>query len=131
LNAFEAIRTDSKPADRARSSAAMQKIAGEILLIRKAAKSYLGGPALSEVAWNLMLVLFAFDENPRRLHIGSVAGHAGIPRSTALRWLTRLEQGGLVSITANEIDNRSMAVQLTPNGRTAMERSFVAARFPN
>ena len=131
MNSFEAVRRNNDPAHHARPVAAMQKIAGEILLIRKAAKSYLGASALSEVAWNLMLVLFAFDENAKKLHIGSVAGHAGIPRSTALRWLTRLERCGLVSITAKEIDNRAMAVQLTPNGRTAMERSFVAARFPN
>lgn len=107
----------------------MQTAAREVLRVRKAAKVSFGAPALSEVAWTIMLALFAFDENARKPHIASVAARADLPRTTVLRCLVSLERRGLLRLFRSRDDKRALFVELTFGGRQAMHRSFVSARF--
>lgn len=107
----------------------MQDTARYVLRLRKAAKSCFGPPVLSEPAWSLMLALYTADEARKDLHIGSVAQRADIPRSTALRWLIKLQDNGFVSLTRDADDKRAVSVRMTDDGLDGMKRSFTAARF--
>lgn len=97
-----------------------------VLRLRETAKSNFGssGPAL-----NLMLALLAFDEGSAGCHIGSVAERAHVPRSTALRWLRKLQQSGYVSLVGDRHDGRAVRVSMTPSGIETMQASFIAARL--
>jgi DNA-binding MarR family transcriptional regulator len=117
------------PRDVHQSQSAMQDAARYMLRLRKAAKSCFGPPVLSEPAWSLMLALYTADAARKQLHIGSVAKRADVPRSTALRWLTKLQQSGFVMLEPEPSDKRAIRVRMTEDGAEAMQRSFTAARF--
>lgn len=111
------------------SLAAMQEAARYVLRLRKAAKSYFGPPVLSEPAWNLMLALYSADLAHDEFRIGSIAELAGIPRSTTLRWLIKLQDGGFVALESDPRDKRAVGVRMTETGRQAMAKSLGAAPF--
>lgn len=104
-------------------------LADDILRLRKAAMTCLGQSIFSDPAWNLLLALYASGERGAPPQIGTVAVRAGLPRSTAIRWLTNLNQYELVNITRDRKDKRIMRVRLTQRGHAAVENSFVAARI--
>ena len=117
------------PREAHKSPAAMQDAARYMLRLRKAAKSCFGPPVLSEPAWSLMLALYTADAVRKQLHIGSIAERADVPRSTALRWLTKLDRSGFVRLVPDPSDKRAGRVRMTAGGLEAMQRSFTAARF--
>ncbi|HEU5482074.1 MAG TPA: MarR family transcriptional regulator, partial [Sphingomicrobium sp.] len=97
--------------------------------LRRAAKSCFGPPLLSEPVWSLMLALYTADEAREQFHIGSIAERADVPRSTALRWLTKLEESGFVFLEPDQLDKRAVRVRMSTEGLEAIRRSFTAARF--
>ena len=105
---------------------ATKDLARSVLRLRETAKSNFGssGPAL-----NLMLALLAFDERLAGRHIGSVAERAHVPRSTALRWLRKLQQSGYVSLVGDRHDGRAVRVSMTSSGIETMQASFITARL--
>lgn len=111
------------------STVTMREAARYLLRLRKAAKSCFGQPSISEPAWNLMLALYSTEEAGKKLHIGSIAKRADVPRSTALRWLIKLESSGFVDLLPDPSDKRAVRVRMTSEGAAAMQRSFTAARF--
>jgi DNA-binding MarR family transcriptional regulator len=52
----------------------------------------------------------------------ALAQHEGIQRPTATRVLARLEEGGLVTRTADPADRRVAHVAITPAGRALLKR---------
>lgn len=113
---------------RVESPVAMQDAARYVLRLRKATKAYFGKTVRCEAAWHLLLALYAVEGARKGSNIGSVARRADVPRSTALRWLARLEREGLVELTPDQSDKRAVRVQLTTSGVEAIQRSFLAAR---
>lgn len=112
------------------SAATMNRYASGLLRLRTAAKSHFGQQVLSAPVWGVLLALFSEpDEGVRRNSITAIAKRADIPRSTALRALTDLQARGFVSLDQDDRDKRVICVELTAQGRSAMEGAFIAAQF--
>lgn len=66
-----------------------------------------------DAALMILLDLFVAEHERRRLPIKSVCIGSGVPQSTALRYIERLEGAGLIKRHANPADRRSAHIALT------------------
>jgi DNA-binding MarR family transcriptional regulator len=73
-----------------------------------------------EPAWEILLLLYALQSGPRPT-VSRLAELSGATKSTALRWLEYLESQRWVQREPHPTDKRAIFVNLTENGRAALE----------
>ncbi len=73
-----------------------------------------------EPGWDILLDLYIAEGRRTEVQVSSVCLDAGVPSTTILRWIARLEQEGLIYRIADSADARRRYVRLTPDGRTMM-----------
>jgi DNA-binding MarR family transcriptional regulator len=78
-------------------------------------------------AWDVLLHLFESHACQRRDTIGKVCDGATIPCTTAIRWISRLEEQGLVGLRDDPLDRRRRFVELTSAGAELMSKYFSGA----
>lgn len=76
----------------------------------------------AEPAWDMLLDLFIQHHRGRAVSIHSLCIAAAVPATTALRWIGKLDDCGLVARERSARDNRVIHVALTAHGLAAMER---------
>lgn len=81
---------------------------------RDAASSVKG--LFGEPGWDILLDLFIARKTRTALQVSSVCAGAGLPSTTVLRWIARLEREGLIVRVADQEDARRRYVSLTPRG---------------
>jgi DNA-binding MarR family transcriptional regulator len=92
--------------------------------LRDLRKKMLGPDCFSGPAWDVLLHLFESHVLQRRDTIGNVCDGAGIPATTALRWLYRLEDNGMISLSNDHLDNRRRFVKLSDGGVKILTNYF-------
>lgn len=107
----------------------IRALARQFLRIRKAAEPYLGQNVASAPGLELLLATFSFETGRRSQHLIDVARIANVPRTTAVRWLRRLQQDGFVVLSADTKDKRAIRVTLSSAGIHAIRRTLIAVRF--
>ena len=75
-----------------------------------------------EPAWDLLLALYIADGDQYRLKVTAACAESNVPESTALRWLSSLNEAGLIRYDSNPTDARSRYVALSSAGITMMDR---------
>lgn len=73
-----------------------------------------------EPGWDILLDLYIAEGRRTEVQVSSVCLDAGVPSTTILRWIARLEQEGLLYRIADNADARRRYVRLTDEGRTMM-----------
>ncbi len=81
---------------------------------RDAAASIKG--LFGEPGWDILLDLYIARTARTALQVSSVCAGAGVPSTTILRWIARLEREGLIIRTADQDDARRRFVSLTSHG---------------
>lgn len=76
----------------------------------------------AEPAWDMLLDLYVQQHQKRSVSIHSLCIAAAVPPTTALRWIGRLVEAGLMKREPSLQDNRVVYVALTDEGRSAMEK---------
>lgn len=91
---------------------------------RDTRNALLGDDLFSDPAWDILLLLFS--ELPRReyLMMKDFALKARVPLTTALRWVSALENRGLVWRRGDSHDKRAANVGLTTRGKDLLVRYF-------
>jgi DNA-binding MarR family transcriptional regulator len=91
---------------------------------RRARESSFGdhGDLFGEPAWDTLLDLFVAREAGRRVSVSSACIAADVPATTALRWLSLLEQRGLVERCADSGDGRRIYIGLSDTAHALMCR---------
>ena len=84
----------------------------------------LGTELYSGPSWALLFYMFESHVIQRRDTIGNVGDGAQIAPTTALRWIKRLAECGLVPISDDHLDHRRRFVELTPVGAAVMTKYF-------
>ena len=109
--------------NRSESSDAEQlvQLASWLFQSRKARDRFFHPGLFGEAAWDVLLALYTMDQAGPRLTIAALSKVAGVPTATILRWLQTLEDQELVTRRPHPHDRRSAIVQITPQGRQAME----------
>lgn len=75
---------------------------------------------LGEPAWDILLDLFASETEGRAISVSSACIASGVPPTTALRHLAKLESSGLAIRVPAEGDRRRWNIGLTDEGRACM-----------
>lgn len=79
----------------------------------------------ADPAWDMMLDLLHAELVHRRVSVSSLCMAAGVPATTALRWLTNMAERELFVRRADPQDGRRVFVELAPKVSDALRRYFV------
>jgi DNA-binding MarR family transcriptional regulator len=108
-------------------SSAMQMDVRRARALRRLRKTLLGEDLFSGPGWEILLYLFESQLRQLRDTIGNVIDGTGIPGTTALRWIERLEQKGLINVRDDPLDGRRRFVDLLPPAADLMTKYFNGA----
>ena len=86
---------------------------------RRARDSVFDGGMLREPAWDILLDLYIAHLDATAIRVSSACIAACVPATTGLRWLTVLEEQGLIIRTQDD-DARATRVALTKHGACKM-----------
>lgn len=91
---------------------------------RAARAQFFKASLFSDPAWDILLELFAAQQEGRRVSISAAGLTADIPLTTALRWIAALEREELVERAGDPTDARRTFLKLTGKGLRAMTLYF-------
>lgn len=116
------------PPDRGESGGRKAEITAEeidaVIFRRRRRGAYLPQDLFGDPAWDMMLELLRAEVMQRRMSVSNLCAAAGVPATTALRWLKSLEERSLVIRHADPLDRRRVFVELTPDSSSALRRWF-------
>lgn len=95
-----------------------------ILKLRRNRDRHFEAALFADPAWDILLELYAAELGQQRLSVSSVCLGAGVPATTALRWIGILENKGLIQRRADRLDGRRVFLLLTCAGIEAMDSFF-------
>ncbi|MBW8784829.1 MAG: MarR family transcriptional regulator [Novosphingobium sp.] len=81
-----------------------------------------------EPAWDLLLDLFIAAKEGKRVPVTSACIGAAVPTTTALRWISLLEERGLIVRENDASDARRVFVRLSADAYAKMVRYFAESR---
>jgi DNA-binding MarR family transcriptional regulator len=96
-------------------------LAERILSLRRKREQVFGAALFGEPGWDLLLDIYATVSRGRKVSITGACEGAGVPMTTALRWLHALESHGLLVRTPDANDGRRVWLSLTPSAVTQLE----------
>jgi len=96
--------------------------ARRMLRVRQQRSAIFGADSFRDPAWDMMLDLYVQDGSSAGTMISALCIASGVPQTTALRYIYRLEQLGLVQTTNHPTDQRRTMVSLTDKARPRIER---------
>ena len=108
-------QTEMRPRDR-------REFARRVLRVRQQRNAILGADSFRDPAWDMLLDLYVQDSASAGTMVSALCIASGVPQTTALRYIYRLEQLGLVQTTGHPTDQRRTMVSLTDNARPRIER---------
>jgi DNA-binding MarR family transcriptional regulator len=85
----------------------------DILRFRRLRNKLLGDDLFGEPAWDILLELFAADWSGEKLSVSGACYASGVPASTGLRWVVRLENEGWIQRIEDSRDKRRSWLMLT------------------
>jgi hypothetical protein len=78
----------------------------------------------ADPSWDILLDLFIAHLRNRQISITSACTASRVPQTTGLRWLSLLENDGLVTREKDPLDARRIFVHLTKPAVTKMTKAF-------
>jgi len=107
--------------DDRRRRAVLADYAARIRHVRMKRNALIGAPLFRDPAWDMLLELFAAHENGRKMSVSLLCIASGVPLTTALRQLQRLEDYGLVTRLGDSSDQRRCLVIPTAKAMDGVE----------
>lgn len=74
----------------------------------------------SDPSWDMLLDLTAAHFEDRKVSVTDLTLASGVPSTTALRWITRMERAGLIERAKDEMDGRRAWVELSDRALKSM-----------
>lgn len=100
-----------------------------IIHARRSRASYFDPQLFADPAWDILLQAYAGALAQQRQNITGLCAAAGVPATTAARWIQKLEDDGLLIRQINPLDARRIWVELTPKASAAMAACLSAAPY--
>lgn len=97
--------------------------------LRQLRNGYLPRHYFSDAAWEILIDLDQAERQSRLLAVSDLGLDSGIPLSTTLRYVQRMEADGYLVRTADPADGRRTNVALSETGRVAMNAIFDELAF--
>lgn len=92
--------------------------------IRQARRRHLPDHYAGDPAWEILLALECAERDERRCFICDLEAASGLPPTTVLRYLAKLEEDGYVARTPSADDRRKIEITLTDTGRDVLRNLF-------
>lgn len=119
--AQQAAKSRIANGERSHADAAMIR---SVIAARQARGRFFDANLFADPAWDMLLDLAASDAEGARVSVTSLCIAAGVPATTALRWLKQMEQSGIFVRVADPADKRRAFIELSEGSRIAMQRYF-------
>lgn len=121
LNAQLAKLQPSLPSKSNDGPERLASFAKRLHLLREQRRRHLDADLLGEPMWDILLDLYAQEGAGREVSVTSCCLAAGVPATTALRWIGVLENRDLIARRNDHNDGRRHHLYLTTKGRTVLE----------
>jgi len=105
--------------------------AGEVrraIRARRLREQFFGKHLLEDPGWDMLLDLFAAELERGRVSVSSLCIAAAVAPTTALRWIGKMTDAGLLDREADPFDRRRAYMVLTPRASEGMRGYFAAVR---
>ena len=116
----EAISALEDAAGRRPPARTLFEYAARVHELRIARDRRLDTRAFRDPAWEMVLDLLVAQDRGRDSCISDLCASSGVPATTALRHLERLERQGMVTRQADDRDNRRSLIRLNPEKRAGV-----------
>jgi DNA-binding MarR family transcriptional regulator len=93
----------------------------QVLAARAARRKFFASELFSDPAWDFLLELYAFNLEQRRISVSKLSVTAAVPKTTALRWIEKLEADGLIERSADPLDARRAWVSISAQAVAKMQ----------
>jgi len=97
-----------------------------ILRQRQQRSRFFDGDLFADPAWDMLLDLTAARAERKRVSVTSLCIAAGVPPTTALRWIGQMTHSGLFRRVEDTMDRRRAFIDLTDSAAEGMARYFAA-----
>jgi MarR family transcriptional regulator, temperature-dependent positive regulator of motility len=109
-----------------KAAIALAELRDTEIRLRRARGQHFPTGYFSDVAWDILLELDRAERVGEIFAITDIGVDAGIPLTTILRYLNKLEKDGFISRCQDVADRRRSVVTLTDYGRSALHSVFQA-----
>jgi DNA-binding MarR family transcriptional regulator len=96
------------------------QFARQLIKERRKREQYFDAQLFGEPAWDILLDLFAAEQEGRNVGVSSLCLAAAVPPTTALRWIKSMTTRGLLVRQADPKDGRRIFVALSPAAKARM-----------
>jgi len=110
-----------RPLDRKRAKAIRQ-----MLHQRRIRGQYLAADLFADPAWDMLLDLYAAQLEREPVSVSSLCIAAGVPTTTALRWIKVMTDAGMFVRKDDPRDGRRILIGLSEDAGAALARYFDA-----
>ncbi len=100
------------------------RLVRRLIARRQARARFFDGELFADPAWDMLLDLTAARAEHARVSVTSLCIAAGVPATTALRWISQLTRVGLFERVEDEADRRRAFIALSDTAAEAMARYF-------
>jgi DNA-binding MarR family transcriptional regulator len=97
------------------------EFAASLLKERRYRNDVIDGDMLGDPAWDMLLDLLASEEARKAISVSSLCLAAGVPPTTALRWIRSMTEKGALLRRDDHEDKRKVFLELTPRTREALQ----------
>jgi hypothetical protein len=106
------------------------QVVRQIIAGRQARARFFDPELFGDPAWDMLLDLTAAHGEGARVSVTSLCIAAGVPATTALRWLTQMVESGIFERVPDPADKRRAFIGLSEKALTAMSGYFASLRTP-
>lgn len=100
------------------------KLAAWLHQARRRRELVLDPDLFGERGWDMLLDMYVSSARAKNTAITAACSSSGVPPTTALRWVSILENKGLVERSSDPNDARRQLLQLTEQGRQSVEAAL-------
>ena len=122
----EAAPTDSRSKVRLRVDTPQitEEAVTWLINARRHRTRFLPQELFAEPAWDILLDLLRAEIVQERISVSSLCIAAGVPTTTALRYIKSMAEQGVIVRRSDPFDGRRVFVELSPNVSAALRRYF-------
>ncbi|XUU59428.1 MarR family transcriptional regulator [Erythrobacter sp. HA6-11] len=102
----------------------------KIIQHRQARARFFDSELFADPAWDMLLDLTAAHTEGQQVCVSSLCIAAGVPATTALRWIRQMVEQGIFTRVEDENDKRRAFIALSEHSRHGMARYFAAIEEP-
>ena len=130
FGSFGAAPVASAPAALAGPPVPDPQVVRQIIANRQARARFFDPELFGDPAWDMLLDLTAAHGEGARVSVTSLCIAAGVPATTALRWLTQMVESGIFERVPDPADKRRAFIALSDKALAAMSGYFASLRMP-